>query len=310
MTDSRRIRRSSAHSLRRIRPCLAESASAEAAAHRHAAAAHAASAHQQREDHRQHARRGAAAVLLILLHLLHLLTLRLVSLRAGRQVVLIILDRAGRSIGIGAAVVVRHRIARRDAVDGRVRAAAAAGQFRTDLDSIVDDQRRILQIVARLLLGVGLAEVARDEAEKYHLLAAARTGDDLCTDQRQRVSFQIIGEALALRRIDRAAGDGAGRRGRGHARARIETARASQLRPLGHTIWILHGLARSQARESRGQPEGREGICDATHTGRIIVRRHPPNKSTNSGLFRFISRETVRVARMRYSLCERNLRPA
>ena len=186
----------------------------------------------------------------------------------------------------------------------------AAGQFGTDLDPVVDDQRRILQIVARLLLGVGLAKVARDETEQYHLLAAARTGNDLCTDQRQRVSFQIIGEALALRRIDRAAGDSARRRGRGHARARIETARASQLRPLGHTIWILHGLARSQARESRGQPEGREGICDTTHTGRIIVPRHPPNKSTNSGLFRFISRETVRVARIRYSLCERNLRPA
>src|SRR5271156_2204530 len=42
--------------------------------------------------------------------------------------------------------------------------------------------------------------------------------------------------------------------------------------------------------------------------GWIIVLCSSPNNSTNSVRFRFISRELLRVARMRSSLCERDLR--
>ena len=144
----------------------------------------------------------------------------------------------------------------------------AAGQFGTDLDPVVDDQRRILQIVARLLLGVGLAEIARDETEQNNLLAAARTGDDLRADQRQRVMLQIIGESLALRRIDRAAGDSA-RAGRRRQRAGIEGGRGPDrgaLRRTGGAVRVLCGRhARGQTRESDREPADGKGICDATH---------------------------------------------
>src|SRR5208282_4624114 len=62
-----------------------------AAAHRHS------SAEQPRENRRQHVRRGAVVLLILLI-----LALGLVGLRTGRFVVLIILDRAGRSVRIRA----------------------------------------------------------------------------------------------------------------------------------------------------------------------------------------------------------------
>src|SRR5208282_1511169 len=197
-----------------------------AAAHRHS------SAEQPRENRRQHVRRGAVVLLILLI-----LALGLVGLRTGRFVVLIILDRAGRGVRIGAIG--------RNSVDRRSRAAPAASQFRADLDPVVHHQRRILQIVASLLLGVSLAEVGCDEAKQNHLLAAARTGDDLRTDQRQRVMLQIIRETLALRRIDRAAGNGARARWRRQTRTGTEAARGPQRRRFRRTgaVGILHGHA-------------------------------------------------------------------
>src|SRR5580658_1233152 len=228
------------------------------AAHRHTAA------EQHRENRRQHTRRSA--VLLILL----ILSLRLISLRAWRFVVLVILERAGRGVRIGA--VGRHRIVQRDTIGSRARlASAGASKLRTDLDPVIDDQRRVLQIVARLLLGVGLAEIARDETKQDHLLATAWAGHNLCANQRQRVMLQIIGESLALRRIDRAAGDGAGSRGRRH-RTGIETVGASQRRRFARTSAkrILRRLASGQSRESDRDSENRQSICDASHIWRGV----------------------------------------
>ena len=170
---------------------------AAATAHPKAAATHAQQAHHADKRHDRGQPAGARLTILhVLLLLLRLLLLVLIALHAA--------EFSSGSSGRSRRGSRSRRSARtiRTTARGRRRGTVGAGgEFGPHRDSVDHGCVGVVQISARLVGRVLLAEVGRHETVEDDLLIAAAVVQHLGADEREAMALQVAGERAALGRV-------------------------------------------------------------------------------------------------------------